>query len=85
MESVEKPVYNMGARCVNLTFCTIFLINLSFKLSQIQKWQFLKIGLNFAAAQIVLQRGLAAVGYTVKMLAEGKFIGIPAKQESPRL
>lgn len=38
-----------------------------------------------AAAQIVLQRGLAAVGHTVKMLAEGKFIGIPAKQESPRL
>src|SRR4028119_1465959 len=38
-----------------------------------------------AAAQVVLQRGLAAVGHTVKMLAEGKFIGIPAKQESPRL
>ena len=37
MERVEKPVDNMGARCVNLTFCTIFLINLSFKLSQIQK------------------------------------------------
>jgi putative transposase len=36
-----------------------------------------------AAAQVVLQRGLAAVGHTVKMLAEGKFIGIPAKQESP--
>lgn len=31
-----------------------------------------------AAAQIVCQRGLAAVGYTVKMLSEGKFIGIPA-------
>lgn len=30
-----------------------------------------------AAAQIVLIRGLAAVGQTVKMLAEGKFIGIP--------
>ncbi|TAD88911.1 MAG: transposase, partial [Oscillatoriales cyanobacterium] len=27
----------------------------------------------------------AAVGHTVKMLAEGKFIGIPANQESPRL
>ncbi|MDP8933212.1 MAG: transposase [Cyanobacteriota bacterium] len=38
-----------------------------------------------AAAQVVLTRGLAAVGHTVKMLAEGKFIGIPAKQESPRL
>ncbi|MBW4577860.1 MAG: transposase [Aphanothece sp. CMT-3BRIN-NPC111] len=38
-----------------------------------------------AAAQVVLQRGLAAVGYTVKMLAEGKFIGIPLKQESPSL
>jgi putative transposase len=28
------------------------------------------------------KRGLAAVGYTVKMLGEGKFIGIPATQES---
>jgi putative transposase len=36
-----------------------------------------------AAAQVVLMRGLAAVGQTVKMLAEGKFIGIPLKQESP--
>ncbi|MBD2410792.1 transposase [Nostoc calcicola FACHB-389] len=36
-----------------------------------------------AAAQVVLVRGLAAVGHTVKMLAEGKFIGIPVKQESP--
>ncbi len=36
-----------------------------------------------AAAQVVLNRGLAAVGQTVKMLAEGKFIGIPVKQESP--
>jgi putative transposase len=35
-----------------------------------------------AAAQVVLQRGLAAVGHTVKMLAEGKFVGIPMKQES---
>ncbi|MBW4676356.1 MAG: transposase [Desmonostoc geniculatum HA4340-LM1] len=35
-----------------------------------------------AAAQVVLQRGLAAVGHTVKMLAEGKFVGIPVKQES---
>jgi putative transposase len=36
-----------------------------------------------AAAQVVAIRGLAAVGHTVKMLAEGKFIGIPLKQESP--
>jgi putative transposase len=36
-----------------------------------------------ASAQVVLIRGLAAVGHTVKMLAEGKFIGIPVKQESP--
>jgi putative transposase len=35
-----------------------------------------------AAAQVVAIRGLAAVGHTVKMLAEGKFIGIPLKQES---
>jgi putative transposase len=35
-----------------------------------------------AAAQVVLQRGLAAVGHRVKMLAEGKFVGIPVKQES---
>ncbi|WP_442948427.1 RNA-guided endonuclease InsQ/TnpB family protein [Nostoc sp.] len=38
-----------------------------------------------AAAQVVLQRGLAAVGHTVKMLAEGKFVGIPVKQESSHL
>ncbi|NDJ24717.1 transposase [Nostoc sp. B(2019)] len=38
-----------------------------------------------AAAQVVSMRGLAAVGHTVKMLAEGKFIGIPAKQESSHL
>ncbi len=38
-----------------------------------------------AAAQVVAIRGLAAVGHTVKMLAEGKFIGIPAKQESSYL
>ncbi|MEG4105573.1 transposase [Microcoleus sp. S13_C5] len=35
-----------------------------------------------AAAQVVLIRGLAAVGHTVKMLSEGKFVGIPAKKES---
>jgi putative transposase len=35
-----------------------------------------------AAAQVVAIRGLAAVGHTAKMLAEGKFIGIPVKQES---
>jgi putative transposase len=38
-----------------------------------------------AAAQIVAIRGLAAVGHTVKMLAEGKFVGIPVKQESSHL
>jgi len=38
-----------------------------------------------AAAQIVCIRGLAAVGHTVKMLSEGKFIGIPEKKESPAL
>jgi putative transposase len=38
-----------------------------------------------AAAQVVLLRGLAAVGHTVKMLGEGKFVGIPVTQESPRL
>jgi putative transposase len=40
---------------------------------------------DIAAAQVVAIRGLAAVGHTVKMLAEGKFIGIPVKQESPGL
>lgn len=40
---------------------------------------------DLAAAQVVLIRGLAAVGHTVKMLAEGKFVGIPMKQESPVL
>jgi len=40
---------------------------------------------DIAAAQVVLIRGLAAVGHTVKMLGEGKFVGIPASQESPRL
>jgi putative transposase len=38
-----------------------------------------------AAAQVVAIRGLAAVGHTVKMLAEGKFIGIPVTQESSPL
>jgi len=38
-----------------------------------------------AAAQVVLIRGLAAVGHTVKMLSEGKFVGIPGKKESPCL
>lgn len=38
-----------------------------------------------AAAQVVLIRGCAAVGQTVKMLAEGKFVGIPLKQESSPL
>ncbi|MEQ9670593.1 MAG: transposase, partial [Coleofasciculus sp. G2-EDA-02] len=38
-----------------------------------------------AAAQVVCIRGLAAVGYTVKMLSEGKFTGIPVTEESPLL
>jgi putative transposase len=38
-----------------------------------------------AAAQVVAIRGLATVGHTVKMLAEGKFIGIPKTQESSDL
>ncbi|NEP48863.1 MAG: transposase [Moorea sp. SIO3C2] len=38
-----------------------------------------------AAAQVVAIRGKPPVGHTVKMLAEGKFIGIPLKQESSRL
>ncbi|BAY49548.1 transposase [Scytonema sp. HK-05] len=40
---------------------------------------------DIAAAQVVRERGLAAVGHTVKMLAEGKFIGVPVTQESPAL
>lgn len=36
-----------------------------------------------AAAQVAVQRGLAAVGHTVKMLSEGKVIGLPVKKESP--
>jgi len=36
-----------------------------------------------AAAQVVCIRGLAAVGHTVKMLSEGKFIGVPVTEESP--
>ncbi|MEG4944668.1 transposase [Microcoleus sp. F4-D5] len=41
---------------------------------------------NVAAAQVVLKRGLAAVGHTAcDARHEGKFIGIRAKQESPRL
>lgn len=32
---------------------------------------------DIASAQVVLNRGLAAVGQSVKMLNEGKFIGIP--------
>jgi putative transposase len=41
---------------------------------------------DIAAAQVVLKRGLAAVGNRVKMhRTASKFMGIPAKQESPRL
>ncbi len=36
-----------------------------------------------AAAQVVLIRGLAAVGHTVKMLSEGKAIALPVMKESP--
>lgn len=38
-----------------------------------------------AAAQVVLIRGLAAVGHTVKMLSEGKAIALPPMKESPSL
>ena len=36
-----------------------------------------------AAAQVVMQRGLVAVGHTVLMLSEGKVVGLPMKKESP--
>lgn len=36
-----------------------------------------------AAAQVVLVRGLAAVGHTVKMLSEGKAVALPVMKESP--
>ena len=35
-----------------------------------------------AAAKLVLVRGLAAVGHTVKMLSEGKAVALPVKKES---
>lgn len=35
-----------------------------------------------AAAQVVLVRGLAAVGHTVKMLSEGKAVALPVTKES---
>jgi len=38
-----------------------------------------------AAAQVVMQRGLAAVGHTVKMLGEGLSVGSLLTQESPSL
>jgi putative transposase len=39
-----------------------------------------------AAPEVVLKRGLTAVGHKVKMhRTASKFMGIPAKQESPRL
>ncbi|EDX75848.1 transposase, IS605 family [Coleofasciculus chthonoplastes PCC 7420] len=38
-----------------------------------------------AAAQAVRIRGLAAVGYTVKMLSEGKLTRVPMTKESPSL
>lgn len=36
-----------------------------------------------AAAMVVMQRGLAAVGHTVQKLAEGSCLGAPMMQESP--
>ncbi|MBD0362328.1 MAG: transposase [Coleofasciculus sp. C3-bin4] len=36
-----------------------------------------------AAAQVVLLRGLAAVGHSVKMLSEGKAVALPMTKESP--
>lgn len=38
-----------------------------------------------AAAQVVLIRGCAAVGHTVKMLGEGKVVGLPVNQDSSPL
>lgn len=38
-----------------------------------------------AAALIILIRGLAAVGYTVKMLSEGKAVALPMTKESSRM
>lgn len=38
-----------------------------------------------AAAQVVVQRGLAAVGHTVKMLSEGKATRLPVMKESHAL
>ncbi|NEP12599.1 MAG: transposase, partial [Symploca sp. SIO2C1] len=35
-----------------------------------------------AASQVVLIRGLAAVGHTVKMLSEGKAVALPMTKES---
>jgi len=35
-----------------------------------------------AAAQVVLKRGIAAVGHTVRKLAEGNCLGVPMTQES---
>ena len=34
-----------------------------------------------AAAQVVMERGIVAVGHTVEKLAEGKVVGLPSKQE----
>ncbi|PSO79500.1 MAG: transposase, partial [Cyanobacteria bacterium QS_5_48_63] len=42
-------------------------------------------GRDVAAAQIIAQRGLAAVGHTVKMLGEGLSIGSATTQESHAL
>lgn len=44
-----------------------------------------KVDRDVAAAQVVVQRGLAAVGHTVKMLSEGKVPRLPVMKESPSL
>jgi putative transposase len=42
-----------------------------------------KTNRDVAAAQVVMQRGIAAVGHTVSKLAEGKVDRLPMKRESP--
>lgn len=36
-----------------------------------------------STAQVVVQKGLAAVGHTVKMFSEGKEVTLPVKRKSP--
>jgi len=40
---------------------------------------------DIAAAQVVVKRGLVAVGHTVLKLAEGSCLGVPMMQESQSL